>query len=50
MINKLESFDAVLFMRQQRNRLSEKLTKMTKEEIIQYFQQKAASTTIKPYC
>ena len=30
-------FDAVKFMREQRDKLSEKLSKMTKEEIIEYF-------------
>ena len=45
-----ESFDAVLFMRQQRNRLSEMLSKMTKAEIVEYFRKKAVETTIKPYC
>jgi hypothetical protein len=43
-----EKFDAVLFMRQQRNRLSEMLSKMTKAEIVEYFRIKAAKTTIKP--
>jgi len=45
-----ETFDAVHFMRQQRNRLSEKLSKMTKAEIVEYFRKKAAETTIKPCC
>jgi len=43
-----ETFDAVLFMRQQRYRLSEILSKMTKEEIVEYFRKKAKETTIKP--
>ena len=30
-------FDAVIFMREQRKRLTEILSKMTKEEIIEYF-------------
>lgn len=46
MINK--EFDAVKFMRQQRDKLSEKLAKMTKEEIIAYFKQVKTKTTIKP--
>ena len=29
--------DTVKFMRQERDKLSEKLSKMTKEEIIEYF-------------
>ena len=45
-INK--EFDAVKFMRQQRDKLSEKLVKMTKEEIIAYFKQVKTNTTIKP--
>ena len=45
-INK--EFDAVIFMRNQRNKLSEKLAKMTKEEIVAYFKQVKTKTTIKP--
>ena len=45
-----ESFNAVLFMRQQRNRLSEMLSKMTKAEVVEYFRKKEIETTIKPYC
>ncbi len=41
-------FDAVGFMRQQREKLSEKLSKMTKEEIIEYFRKRKNQTTIKP--
>lgn len=41
-------FDAVGFMRQQREKLSEKLTRMTKEEIIEYFRKRKNQTTIKP--
>lgn len=43
-----KAFDAVGFMRQQREKLSEKLTKMTKEEIIEYFRKRKNQTTIKP--
>lgn len=32
-----KKFDAVKFMRQQRDKLSEKLSKMTKKEILEYF-------------
>jgi len=32
-----KSFDAVKFMREQRDRLSEKLSRMTKQEIVEYF-------------
>ena len=45
-INK--TFDAVKFMRTQREKLSEKLSKMTKEEIIEYFKQKRIENPIKP--
>ena len=45
-INK--DFDAVKFMHQQRDKLSEKLVKMTKEEIIAYFKQVKTKTTTKP--
>jgi hypothetical protein len=45
--NKKE-FDAVKFMRLQRDKLSEKLAKMSKEEIIAYFKQVKSKTTIKP--
>jgi homoserine kinase len=45
-----ETFNAVLFMRQQRNRISEMLSKMTKDEIVEYYRKKAIETTVKPYC
>lgn len=43
-----KKFDAVKFMRQQRDRLSEKLSKMTKEEIIEYFKNRKAETSTRP--
>jgi len=43
-----KTFDAVKFMRQQRDRLSEKLAKMTKEEILEYFKKRKNQTTTKP--
>ena len=43
-----EPFDAVRFMRQQRGRLSDRLSKMTTMEIIAYFRKKAELTTLKP--
>lgn len=43
-----KTFDAVKFMREQRQILSEKLSKMTKEEIIEYFRKKKFENTIKP--
>ncbi len=45
-INK--TFDAVKFMREQRQRLSEILSKMTKEEIIEYFKKKKLENSVKP--
>ena len=41
-------FDAVKFMRQQREKLSEKLSKMTKAEIIDYFKRRKIETSVKP--
>ena len=43
-----KQFDAVQFMRQQRDMLSEKLSKMTKVEIVEYFRKRKAELTIKP--
>jgi len=43
-----KTFDAVSFMRQQRDKLSEKLAKMTKEEILEYFKKRQSQTTTKP--
>ncbi len=43
-----KEFDAVNFMRQQRDKLSEKLSKMTKAEILEYFKKRKSETTIKP--
>jgi hypothetical protein len=43
-----KTFDAVKFMRQQRDKLSEKLSKMTKEEILDYFRKRKSQSTIKP--
>lgn len=42
------TFDAVKFMREQRDNLSEKLSKMTKEEIVDYFRRRKSELTIKP--
>jgi hypothetical protein len=41
-------FDAVAFMRQQRDLLSAKLAKMTTEEIIAYFKNRALQSSVKP--
>jgi len=43
-----KTFDAVKFMRQQRNKLSDKLSKMSKEEILEYFKNRKTRTKIKP--
>ena len=43
-----KKFDAVKYMRQQRDKLSRKLSKMTKEEIIAYFKKRKSETKTKP--
>ena len=43
-----KKFDAVKFMRQQRDKMSEKLSKMTKAEIVEYFKRRKGETNIKP--
>lgn len=43
-----KEFDAVDFMRTQRNSLSEKLSKMTKSEILAYFKNKRKLGKVKP--
>ncbi len=43
-----KQFDAVNFMRQQRDKLNEMLSKMTKDEILQYFKNRKTESTIKP--
>lgn len=43
-----KQFDAVKFMREQRDKISEKLSKMTKEEIVDYFNKRKKETSIKP--
>jgi hypothetical protein len=43
-----KTFDAVKFMRQQRDKLTGKLLKMTKEEILEYFKKRKSQTTVKP--
>ena len=43
-----KQFDAVKFMRQQRDKLSDKLSKMTKTEIIEYFRRRKIETATKP--
>lgn len=48
MKTKDKQFDAVEYMRNQRNKLSEKLSKMTKEEILEYFKKRNSEMNIKP--
>jgi len=43
-----KTFDAVKFMREQRQKLSDKLSKMTKEEIIEYFKKMKLENSVKP--
>lgn len=43
-----KQFDAVEFMRHQRARLSEKLGKMTKGEIVEYFKKRGLEAKTKP--
>jgi len=43
-----KTFDAVKYMRQQRDKLSEKLSKMSKEEILEYFKKRFKQSSIKP--
>ena len=43
-----KSFDAVKFMREQRDKLSAMLSIMTKEEIVEYFKKKKMESSIKP--
>ena len=43
-----KSFDAAKYMRLQRDKLSEKLSKMTKVQIIEYFKKREEQLTTKP--
>ncbi len=43
-----KQFDAVKYMRQQREKLSDKLSKMTKAEIVEYFRTKKIKSQVKP--
>ena len=43
-----KKFDAVKFMREQRQNLTNKLSKMTKQEIVEYFKKQRISSTVKP--
>ncbi|MFP4459447.1 MAG: hypothetical protein ACLFSQ_07660 [Candidatus Zixiibacteriota bacterium] len=48
MQTKEKTFDAVKFMRQQRKRISKKLSNMSKEEILEYFKKHKALKADKP--
>ena len=43
-----KSFDAVKFMREQRDKLSENLSKMSKVEIVEYFRKRKLENSIRP--
>jgi c-di-AMP phosphodiesterase-like protein len=43
-----KTFDAVQFMRQQRDDLSKRLSQMTKEEMLEYFKKRKTKATVKP--
>ena len=43
-----KEFDAVQFMREQRQLLSDKLSKMTKTEIVEYFKRVRLENKVKP--
>jgi hypothetical protein len=43
-----KQFDAVIYMRTQREKISEKLSKMTKAEILSYFKSKKSENNVKP--
>ena len=43
-----KSFDSVKFMREQRDRISKKLSKMSKEEIVEYFMKRKLEDSTKP--
>ena len=43
-----KKFDAVKYMREQRQKLTEKLSKMTTTEIVEYFKKQRLKNTVKP--
>ncbi len=43
-----KKFDAVKFMRQQRDKLSDKLFKMSKAEILEYFRDRKSDSAVRP--
>lgn len=45
---KEKQFSSVDYMREQRSKLSEKLSKLTKEEVVTYFKERKTETKVKP--
>lgn len=45
--NTKKTFDAVKFMREQRNRISKEIMNLSPEEIVKYFERKDGKTSIK---
>ena len=43
-----KTFDSVKFMREQRDKLSKKLSGMTKDEIVEYFKKRKLEDSTKP--
>jgi S-adenosylmethionine:diacylglycerol 3-amino-3-carboxypropyl transferase len=43
-----KNLDAVNFMRQQRDKLSKKIAKMSKEEILEYFNKRKSKRSVMP--
>jgi hypothetical protein len=43
-----KKFDSVKFMREQRQKITAKLSKMTKQEIVEYFKKQRLKNTVKP--
>ncbi len=43
-----KKFDAVKYMREQRQKITEKLSTMTTAEIIEYFKKQRLNNTVKP--
>lgn len=46
--NTKKNFDAVKFMREQRNRISKDIMNLSPSEIVEYFEQKRSKTQTKP--
>ena len=43
-----KSFDAVKFMREQRDRISKDIMNLSPEEIVKYFERKSRKESVKP--